>query len=75
MHLHHDLRARLALFFAGFGAFVSVVMAVVLYQGAHGPGRRLIDETLSAELDDYIARRRRQRRGAGRARRAAARPP
>ena len=54
-----DLRGRVALFFAGFGALVSLIMAVVLYQGAHDLGQRLIDETLSAELDDYIARRER----------------
>ena len=54
-----DLRGRVALFFAGFGALVSLIMAVVLYQGAHDLGQRLIDETLSAALDDYIARRER----------------
>jgi signal transduction histidine kinase len=54
-----DLRGRVALFFAGFGALVSLIMAVVLYRGAHDLGQRLIDETLSAELDDYIARRER----------------
>lgn len=59
MHLPHDLRGRVALFFASFGALVSLIMAVVLYQGAHDLGQRLIDETLSAELDDYIARRER----------------
>lgn len=59
MRLPRDLRGRVALFFAGFGALISLVMAVVLYQGAHDLGQRLIDETLSAELDDYIARRER----------------
>jgi signal transduction histidine kinase len=59
MRLPRDLRGRVALFFAGFGALGSLVMAVVLYQGAHDLGQRLIDETLSAELDDYIARRER----------------
>jgi len=59
MHLPYDLRGRVALFFAGFGALVSLIMAVVLYQAAHDLGQRLIDETLSAELDDYIARRER----------------
>jgi len=54
-----DLRGRVALFFAGFGALISLIMAVVLYQSAHDLGQRLIDETLSAELDDYIARRER----------------
>jgi signal transduction histidine kinase len=59
MRLPHDLRGRVALFFAGFGALVSLTMTVALYQGAHDLGQRLIDETLSAELDDYIARRER----------------
>ena len=59
MHLPYDLRGRVALFFAGFGALVSLIMAVVLYQSAHDLGQRLIDETLTAELDDYIARRER----------------
>jgi signal transduction histidine kinase len=59
MRLPRDLRGRVALFFAGFGALVSLIMAVVLYQGAHDLSQRLIDETLSAELDDYIARRER----------------
>jgi signal transduction histidine kinase len=59
MRLPRDLRGRVALFFAGFGALGSLIMAVALYQGAHDLGQRLIDETLSAELDDYIARRER----------------
>lgn len=52
-----DLRERVALFFAGLGALLSLALAVVVYEAAHDLGRRLIDETLSAELDDYIARR------------------
>lgn len=55
----HDLRGRVALFFAGFGALISLIMTVALYRGAHDLGQRLVDETLSAELDDYIARRER----------------
>lgn len=53
----HSLRARVALYFAAFGALLSVVMAVMVYQSAHDLSVRLVDETLSAELDDYIARR------------------
>jgi signal transduction histidine kinase len=53
----HSLRARLALYFAAFGALLSVVMAVMMYQSAHDLSVRLVDETLTAELDDYIARR------------------
>ena len=59
MRLPLDLRGRVALLFAVFGALISVFMAVMVYQGAHDLGQRLIDETLSAELDDYIARRER----------------
>lgn len=59
MHLPLDLRQRVAQLFAGFGALISIIMAIMLYQGAHDLGQRLIDETLSAELDDYIARRER----------------
>lgn len=59
MRLPRELRWRLALLFAGFGAALSLMMAVAIYEGAHDLGQRLIDETLSAELDDYIARRER----------------
>lgn len=52
-----SLRARVALYFAGFGALLSLVMAVMVYQSAHDLSVRLVDETLTAELDDYIARR------------------
>lgn len=54
-----DLRGRVTLLFTAFGALISVVMAVALHQAAHDQSQRLIDETLSAELDDYIARRER----------------
>jgi len=52
-----SLRTRVALYFAGFGALLSLVMAVMVYQSAHDLSVRLVDETLTAELDDYIARR------------------
>lgn len=52
-----SLRTRVALYFAGFGALLSVVMALMMYQSAHDLSVRLVDETLTAELDDYIARR------------------
>lgn len=54
-----DLRARVALFFAGLGALLSLALGGAVYQAAHDLGQRLIDETLTAELDDYIARRER----------------
>src|SRR5574340_688728 len=52
-----SLRARIALYFAAFGALLALVMAVMMYQSAHDLSIRLVDETLNAELDDYIARR------------------
>lgn len=54
-----SLRSRVALFFALFGALLSLLMAFMLHQSAHDLGQRLIDETLTAELDDYMARRER----------------
>ena len=54
-----SLRYRVAVFFAGFGAVISLALAVVLLLAAHDLSQRLIDETLTAELDDYIARRER----------------
>lgn len=54
-----NLRERVALFFAGFGALLSLLLVFLLYHTAHDLGQRLIDETLTAELDDYIARRER----------------
>jgi len=53
----HDLRDRVARFFAVFGALLSILMALVVFRAADDLGRRLVDETLSAELDDYIVRR------------------
>ena len=57
-----SLHGRVALFLALFGAVLSLVMAVSLYRSAHDLGQRLIDETLTAELDDYMARRERNPR-------------
>lgn len=59
MRLTTDLRGRVALLFAMFGAVISLVMAVAQYRASHEASQRLIDETLTAELDDYIARRER----------------
>ncbi|MFA7243094.1 MAG: HAMP domain-containing sensor histidine kinase [Sulfuricellaceae bacterium] len=52
-----SLRFRLAATFAWFGALVSLLLALGLSFAAHNLGERLMDETLHAELDDYIARR------------------
>ncbi len=52
-----SLRFRLALTFAAFGALVSILLALGLSFAAHDVSQRLMDETLRAELEDYINRR------------------
>lgn len=56
-NLRHSFRFRLALTFALFGAMVSLLLSTGLSFSAHNLSDRLIDETLRAELDDYISRR------------------
>ena len=51
------LRFKLALTFVCFGALLSLLLTLGLSLAAHNLGERLMDETLHAELDDYIARR------------------
>lgn len=53
----HSLRFRLAFTFAWFGALVSLLLTLGLFLAAHDVGQRLMDETLRAEIEDYIARR------------------
>ena len=62
MHRRHSLRFRVAAAFAGLGALVSLLFAVGVWFAAHDVSQRLIDETLTAELDDYMARRARNPR-------------
>ncbi|MGB0722171.1 MAG: sensor histidine kinase [Gammaproteobacteria bacterium] len=57
-----SLRNRVALAFAVFGALVSLLLAVTIYVGSHNLEAGLIDDTLTAELEDYIARRARNPR-------------
>ncbi len=52
-----SLRFKLALTFSIFGAMVSLLLSLGLSFTAHSLGERLIDETLRAEIDDYISRR------------------
>jgi len=54
--IHHSFRFRLALTFAIFGALISLFLSLGISFAAHQLGERLIDETLRAEIDDYIAR-------------------
>jgi len=55
--IHHSFRFRLALTFAIFGAMISLLLSLGLSFTAHNLGDRLIDETLRAEIDDYVSRR------------------
>lgn len=55
--VHHSLRFRLASTFAWFGALVSLLLSLGLSFTAHNLGERLMDETLRAEIEDYISRR------------------
>ncbi len=57
MSSHHSLRFKLALTFAIFGAMVSLLLSLGLSFTAHTLGERLMDETLSAEIDGYLSRR------------------
>ena len=53
------LRNRVAITLALFGAVVSLALATTIYFASHDLEARLIDDTLTAELDDYVARRQR----------------
>lgn len=59
MSRRHSLRLRLrvALAFAGMGAVLSVLLTMGIWFAAHDVSQRLMDQTLKAELDDYMARR------------------
>ena len=52
----HSFRFRVAFNFAWFGALVSLLLSVGVYFFAHDSGQRLMDETLWAEMQDYLAR-------------------
>jgi len=51
-----SLHARLALTFAVFGALVVALLSLAIAYGAHDVAQRLMDQTLSAEIEDYITR-------------------
>ncbi|MDD5241028.1 MAG: HAMP domain-containing sensor histidine kinase [Sulfuricella sp.] len=55
--VRHSLRFRLASTFAWFGALVSLLLSIGLSFTAHNLGERLMDETLRAEIEDYLSRR------------------
>lgn len=54
--LRRSFRFRVALHFAGFGALLSLLICVGVFVFAHDLGQRLMDETLQAEMQDYLAR-------------------
>lgn len=59
MAANWTLRNRVAITLALFGAVVSLALASTIYFASHDLEARLIDDTLTAELDDYVARRQR----------------
>lgn len=59
MAASRSLRNRVAVTLALFGAVASLLLATTIYIASHDLEARLIDDTLSAELDDFVARRQR----------------
>src|SRR5512139_966447 len=57
MRFSRSLRFRVATAFAAIGGVISLLMAIGLYFGVQDAGERLIDETLNAEMQDYLSRR------------------
>lgn len=57
-----SLRVRVALALAVFGAIVSLVLSSLVYVLEREISRRLLDQTLVAELEDFFARRERNPR-------------
>jgi signal transduction histidine kinase len=56
MRRRHSLRFRVAIACAGLGALLSLIFALGIRYAAHDVSQRLMDETLAAELADYMAR-------------------
>ena len=57
MRFSRSLRFRVATAFATTGGVISLIAAIGLYVGVRDAGERLIDETLMAEIQDYLSRR------------------
>lgn len=57
MRFSRSLRFRVATAFATIGGVISMVAAMGIYVGVRDAGERLIDETLTAEIQDYLSRR------------------
>ncbi|HMM46731.1 MAG TPA: HAMP domain-containing sensor histidine kinase [Thiobacillaceae bacterium] len=59
MRFNRSLRFRVGAAFAAIGGVISLVAAIGLYVAVRDAGERLIDETLKAEIQDYLSRRNR----------------
>ncbi|MBU0752583.1 MAG: HAMP domain-containing histidine kinase [Gammaproteobacteria bacterium] len=57
MSRRHSLRLRVAFAFATLGATLSLLLTLGIWVAAHDVSQRLLDQTLDAELEDYMARR------------------
>ncbi len=57
MARRHSLRFRVATAFAGLGAALALLLTAGIWFAAHDVSQRLMDQTLKAELEDYMARR------------------
>jgi signal transduction histidine kinase len=57
MRFRRSLRYRVALAFALLGGLISLALGIGIYLASEDLSERLIDETLTAELDDYFDRR------------------
>lgn len=57
MSRRHSLRLRVAFAFAALGAALSLLLTIGIWFAAHDVSQRLLDQTLDAELEDYMARR------------------
>ena len=60
MAANWTLRNRVAITLALFGAVVSLALATTIYFASHDLEARLIDDTLTAQLDHYSPRHQRQ---------------
>ena len=57
MEIRRSLRVRVASAFALFGGGIALALAIILFFTAHNLNQRLIDESLQAEMEDYMSRR------------------
>jgi hypothetical protein len=62
MRFTRSLRFRVTVSYAALAGGLALITAVALYFGALDAGQRLMDQTLSAETQDYQARRARNPR-------------